>query len=264
VSGRFEGKVALVAGGAHAAKGDLMGFGGIAAWEILKGGGKVVIGDLDDAAGEKSAQQMRDDGFEAHYVHLDVTDESQWASAVSKAVSEFGIVNILIDLAGTIDRGSIVEGEVDSWKLTMDVTNMGMFLGVRAVAPHMREAGGGSIVLISSMAAKMTGNYGAAYATSRAGMTHFARAAAVQLGPDNIRANTVLPGWTVTPFTQPVLEDKAGTEWRNNRVPLGRWARAEEIANGILFLASDEASYVSGSELLMDGGTTAWWGPGPQ
>jgi NAD(P)-dependent dehydrogenase (short-subunit alcohol dehydrogenase family) len=76
--------------------------------------------------------------------------------------------------------------------------------------------------------------------------------------------NTVLPGWTVTPFTQPVLEDKAGTEWRNNRVPLGRWARAEEIANGILFLASDEASYVSGSELLMDGGTTAWWGPGPQ
>ncbi len=264
MSGRFEGKVALVAGGAHAAKGDLMGFGGIAAWEILKGGGKVVIGDLDDAAGEKSAQQMRDDGFEAHYVHLDVTDESQWASAVSKAVSEFGIVNILIDLAGTIDRGSIVEGEVDSWKLTMDVTNMGMFLGVRAVAPHMREAGGGSIVLISSMAAKMTGNYGAAYATSRAGMTHFARAAAVQLGPDNIRANTVLPGWTVTPFTQPVLEDKAGTEWRNNRVPLGRWARAEEIANGILFLASDEASYVSGSELLMDGGTTAWWGPGPQ
>ncbi len=264
MSGRFEGKVALVAGGAHAAKGDLMGFGGIAAWEILKGGGKVVIGDLDDAAGEKSAQQMRDDGFEAHYVHLDVTDESQWASAVSKAVSEFGIVNILIDLAGTIDRGSIVEGEVDSWKLTMDVTNMGMFLGVRAVAPHMREAGGGSIVLISSMAAKMTGNYGAAYATSRAGMTHFARAAAVQLGPDNIRVNTVLPGWTVTPFTQPVLEDKAGTEWRNNRVPLGRWARAEEIANGILFLASDEASYVSGSELLMDGGTTAWWGPGPQ
>ena len=263
MSGRFEGKVALVAGGAHAAKGDLMGFGGIAAWEILKGGGKVVIGDLDDAAGEKSAQQMRDDGFQAHYVHLDVTDETQWANAASKAVSEFGTVNILIDLAGTIDRGSIVEGEIESWKLTMDVTNMGMFLGVRAVTPHMRKAGGGSIVLISSMAAKMAGDYGAAYATSRAGMTHFARAAAVQLGPDNIRVNTVLPGWTVTPFTQPVLEDKAGTEWRNNRVPLGRWARADEIANGILFLASDEASYVSGSELLMDGGTTAWWGPGP-
>ena len=94
-------------------------------------------------------------------------------------------------------------------------------------------------------------------------MTHFARAAAVQLGADNIRVNTVLPGWTVTPFTHSLLEDEAATEWRNRRVPLGRWATADEIANGILFLASDDASYVTGSELLMDGGTTAWWGPGP-
>ena len=263
MSGRFEGKVALVAGGAHATQGELMGFGGVAAWEILKGGGKVVIGDLDDAAGETSAQQMRDDGFQAHYIHLDVTDESQWEEAVSMAISDFGSLNILIDLAGTIDRGSIEGVEVDSWKLTMDVTNMGMFLGVRAVAPPMREAGGGSIVLISSMAAKLASDYGAGYATSRAGMTHFARAAAVQLGADNIRVNTVLPGWTVTPFTHSLLEDEAATEWRNRRVPLGRWATADEIANGILFLASDDASYVTGSELLMDGGTTAWWGPGP-
>jgi len=263
VSGRFEGKVALIAGGAHASKGDLMGFGGIAAWEILKGGGKVVIGDLDDDAGEKSVQQMRDDGFEAHYVHLDVTDEAQWASAVSKVISEFGSLSIMVNLAGTLDRDSIEGVDIDTWRLTMEVTNMGMFLGVRAVAPSMREAGGGSIVLISSMAAKLASDYGSAYATSRAGMTHFARSAAVQLGPDNIRVNTVLPGWTITPFTAALLEDKKATEWRNNRVPLRRWANADEIANGILFLASDEASYVSGSELLMDGGTTAWWGPGP-
>jgi 3-oxoacyl-[acyl-carrier protein] reductase len=124
----------------------------------------------------------------------------------------------------------------------------------------MRESGGGSIVLISSMMAHIVREGASAYATSRAGMTHFARSAAVQHGPDNIRVNTVLPGWALTPFTLGRFDQ----DWMSSlakRVPIGRVASAADIAGSILFLASDEATYVTGSELLVDGGVTAWVGP---
>ena len=114
--------------------------------------------------------------------------------------------------------------------------------------------------MISSMMAKIASDYANAYAASRAGMTQFARSAAVQLGPDNIRVNTVLPGWTLTPFTAPVFDEEFSKQL-SERVPLGRIATPEEIAAGILFLASDESSYMTGSELLMDGGVTSWLGP---
>ena len=142
----------------------------------------------------------------------------------------------------------------------MDVTNLDMFLGVKSVVGPMREAGGGSIVLISSMMARIVSDRASAYATSRAGMTHFARSAAVQHGPDNIRVNTVLPGWALTPFTKDAFDD-GWPERVARRVPLGRVAIASDIAGSILFLASDEAAYVTGSELLVDGGVTAWLGP---
>jgi NAD(P)-dependent dehydrogenase (short-subunit alcohol dehydrogenase family) len=159
------------------------------------------------------------------------------------------------------DRGETIETtDVDSWRHVMDVTNLGMFLGTRAVVGPMRENGGGSIVLISSMMARVVREQANAYATSRAGMTHFARSAAVQYGADNIRVNCVLPGWTLTPFTSGVFDD----EWMERlaaRVPLGRVADASDIAGPILFLASDEAKYVTGSELLADGGVVGWIGP---
>lgn len=261
MTGRFENKVALIAGGAHAVEGELMGFGGVAAWEIVRGGGKLIIADIDDAAGEQSVSQMRDAGYDAQYIHADVTSEADWVAAVELATSTHGRLDIMVMVAGAPDRRETIEsGSVDDWKRVMDVTNLGMFLGVRIAAPAMRESGGGSIVLISSMMAKIAGPHANAYAASRAGMTQFARSAAVQLGPDNIRVNTVLPGWTVTPFTAPVFDDET-TEQLSERVPLGRLATAREIAAGILFLASDESSYVTGSELLMDGGVTSWLGP---
>ena len=163
--------------------------------------------------------------------------------------------------AGINNRGETIETvTVPKWRQVMDVTNLGMFLGVRSVAPKMRESGGGSVVLISSMMAKITHNQANAYATSRAGMTHFARSAAVQYGSDNIRVNSVLPGWAVTPFTAEMFDDE-WIEQHAKRVPLGRIADASDIAGAILFLASDEAKYVTGSELLADGGVTAWLGP---
>lgn len=261
MSNRFAGKVALVVGGAHADESESLGFAGLSALEIARAGGKVIIADIDDEAGERSVAKMLDDGLEARYVHLDVTSESDWRSAVDATTTEYGRLDIMIMAAGINDRGNPIETtDVDDWQRVMDVTNLGMFLGVKSVVGPMRESGGGSIVLISSMMARIVRDGSSAYATSRAGMTHFARSAAVQHGPDNIRVNTVLPGWALTPFTLDAFDD----EWMARfarRVPLGRVAVAEDIAGSILFLASDEATYVTGSELLVDGGVTAWIGP---
>ncbi len=261
MSDRFKGKVALVVGGANADEDHLLGFAGLAALEIARHGGKLVIGDIDDEAGNRSVKKMKEAGLTADYFHLDVTSEVDWAGGVEKTMSLHGQLDIMIMAAGMPDRGERIETtEVDKWRQVMDVTNLGMFLGTRAVVEPMRKSGGGSIVLISSMMAKVVRDQANAYATSRAGMTHFARSAAVQYGPDNIRVNTVLPGWTLTPFTSSAFDE----EWLERlakRVPLGRVADASDIAGPILFLASDEAKYVTGSELLADGGVTSWIGP---
>ncbi|MCZ6538527.1 MAG: SDR family oxidoreductase, partial [Chloroflexi bacterium] len=238
-----------------------LGFAGLSALEIARAGGSVVIADIDDEAGERSVTKMQDEGLAARYVHLDVTSEPDWRSAAESTVAEHGRLDIMIMAAGAADRGDPIETtDVDVWQHVMDVTNLGMFLGVKSVVGPMRESGGGSIVLVSSMMARIVRDRASAYATSRAGMTHFARSAAVQHGPDNIRVNTVLPGWALTPFTEEVFDD----EWMARfarRVPLGRVADASDIVGSILFLASDEAAYVTGSELLVDGGVTAWLGP---
>jgi NAD(P)-dependent dehydrogenase (short-subunit alcohol dehydrogenase family) len=258
---RFKGKVALVVGGANADESRLLGFAGLSALEIARGGGKIVIGDIDDEAGERSVSRMKAAGLTADYVHMDVTSEEDWSTAVEKTTGLHGRLDIMIMAAGIPDRGETIDStDVDSWKRVMDVTNLGMFLGTRAVVGPMRESGGGSIVLISSMMARVVRDQANAYAVSRAGMTHFARSAAVQYGGDNIRVNTVLPGWTLTPFTSGAFDD----EWMERmakRVPLGRVADASDIAGPILFLASDEAKYVTGSELLADGGVVGWIGP---
>ncbi len=258
---RFEGKVALVVGGANADDSQLMGFAGLAALEIARLGGKVIIGDINDEAGERSVNKMKKAGLTADYMHLEVTLESDWIAAVKAATTMHGRLDIMIMAAGIFDRvTSIEDTPVDVWKRVMDVTNMGMFLGTRSVVGAMRESGGGSIVLISSMMAKVVRESANAYATSRAGMTHFARSAAVQYGADNIRVNTVLPGWALTPFTSDAFDEENLKQF-SARIPLGRVADASDISGPILFLASDEAKYVTGSELLADGGVVGWLGP---
>ena len=258
---RFESKVALVVGGANADEDRLLGFAGLSALEIARDGGKVVIGDINDEAGTRSVLKMKAAGLTGDYVHMDVTSEPDWQAAVRKTLALHGRLDIMIMAAGIPDRGETIDStEVDSWRQVMDVTNLGMFLGTRTVVEPMRESGGGSIVLISSMMARVVRDGANAYATSRAGMPHFARSAAVQYGSDNIRVNTVLPGWTLTPFTANAF-DEEWSERLAKRVPLGRVADASDIAGPILFLASDESKYVTGSELLADGGVTGWIGP---
>ena len=154
MSNRFAGKVALIAGGAHADENVTMGFGGVSALEIARAGGKIIIGDIDDESGEHAVSDMRDNGLDARYVHLDVTSEADWLSAVESATSEHGRLDIMIMAAGINDRGDPIEKtDIADWQRVMDVTNLGMFLGVKSVVGAMRESGGGSIVLISSMMA---------------------------------------------------------------------------------------------------------------
>lgn len=254
---RFEGKVALLSGSASALRGARMGFGGCAAWQMLEEGAKVVISDIQDDKGEASAEQMRSDGYDAIYQHLDVLDEANWSAVVDETVSAFGRLDILVNLAGAQDRGTLYEVDVQQWRRVMEISTTGILIGTRAVLPAMRDAGGGAIVNMSSMAGKFAGEYGSAYAASRASILHFTRASAIQLAKFGIRANSVLPGWVHTPFTETIYEVESERDWRSERVPLGRWGEPEEVANGICFLASDEASYVTGSELLIDGGVTA-------
>ena len=254
---RFEGKVALLSGSASSMRGQRMGFGGCTAWKILEEGGKVVITDIQDELGEASAEQMRSEGYEAIYARLDVVDESSWGEVVERTLKEFGRLDILVNLAGMQDRGTLYDVDVDEWKRVMEISTTGILLGTRAVIPAMTDAGGGVIVNLSSMAGKFAGEYGSAYAMSRAGMLHFTRASSIQLAKFGIRCNSVLPGWVHTPFTEHIYAVDSERDWRSERVPLGRWGEPEEIANAVCFLASEEASYITGSELLVDGGVTA-------
>ena len=152
---RFAGKVALLTGSASSLKGELMGFGGATVWRFLEEGGRgVVITDVQDEVGESAALQLRNEGYDAIYLHLDVTDEDEWDSAVSTTMKHFGRIDILVNIAGILDPKSILDIEPSIWKKTMEISTVGIFLGTRAVAIQMEKSGGGSIINLASMAAK--------------------------------------------------------------------------------------------------------------
>jgi NAD(P)-dependent dehydrogenase (short-subunit alcohol dehydrogenase family) len=256
---RFDGKVALLTGSAATSKDELMGFGGATVWRFLEEGGKgVVITDVQDEVGERSAQQLREAGHDAIYMHLDVTEEDQWTAVIDTTMEHFGRLDILVNIAGILDPKSILDIEPAVWKKTMEISTVGIFLGTRAVARPMERSGGGAIINLASMAAKQgSGAYGSAYSFSRGGMLNFSMSSALQLAELGIRVNTIMPGWVHTPFTDYLYTDPVQSSYRTERVPLGRWGEPEDIAGGILFLASDDASYMTGAELLMDGGVSA-------
>ncbi len=259
---RFGGKVLLLTGSASANESEVLGFGGATAWRFLReGGAAVVITDVQDEIGERSAESMREAGFQATYLHHDVTNEDDWLSAIERTVADYGRLDCLVNIAGIQDTMQIADTPLETWQKVMDVSNVGMFLGVKHGAEAMMKSGGGSIVNLSSMAARWASPYGAGYAASRAGMTHFTRGAAIQYAPHNVRINSVLPGWVKSPFTKWIWTDDKLSKYRTDRVPLGRWGEPEEIAAATLFLLSDDASYVTGSELLVDGGVTAGFYP---
>ena len=245
---RLENKVALISGGAR-------GMGAVEAKLFAREGARVVFGDLLDDDGIKVEAEIREAGGEAAYIHLDVTNEGDWQRAVDTATSRFGRLDILVNNAGIAVQGNIEDTTEEVWDRTMAVNVKGVFLGTKQAIPAMRRAGGGSIINISSGAgiapAPGTSTH---YAASKGAVRIFTKSTAIQYAKEGIRCNSVHPG----PIDTPMLGSRySDSQLLMERVPLGRVGTPEEIAYGVLYLATDESSFVTGSELVIDGGRTA-------
>lgn len=238
--GRVFNKVAIITGGTG-------GMGVTHAKALVAEGAKVVIADLDDAKGEALAAEL---GENAAYIHLDVTKEEDWDAAVAFTLETFGRIDVLVNNAGIANAAGITEFTPDMWRKIIDINLTGTFLGIHAVSPVMAKAGRGSIINISSVEG-MRGSAGLhGYVASKFGVRGLTKSVALDLGPSGVRVNSVHPGFIKTPMTATISSDDL-------HIPLGRAAEPEEVSQLVLFLASDESSYSTGSEFIVDGGLIA-------
>jgi NAD(P)-dependent dehydrogenase (short-subunit alcohol dehydrogenase family) len=247
---RLEGKVALISGGAR-------GQGATEGQLFVDEGAKVVLADILDVEGEATAAQIRENGGEASYVHLDVTSEDEWRSAVEFALQTYGRLDILINNAAIYKRTPIVDTDVEEWRQIMEVNSTGVFLGTKHAIPAMQRSGGGSIINISSTAGLIGSARGSAYGASKGSVRLFTKYTAIQHATEGIRANSIHPGPIDTVMIADNLATPEARAESEARVPLKRIGTAMDVAYGALFLASDESSYMTGAELVIDGGVTA-------
>lgn len=245
---RLEGKVALISGAAR-------GMGSSHAALFVEQGAKVVLTDLSDEAGKKLADEL---GENALFVHHDVTSLASWEDVVSEGVRAFGEINVLVNNAGVLGPISrTAELTEADYRSVCSINQDGVFYGMKAVLPSMERAGIGSIVNISSIAG-IAANYGfpsLAYVASKFAVRGMTKATAIEYGPKNIRVNSVHPGFIQTPMMVEATDDNGGDAL--GLIPLGRIADPREVSNLVLFLASDESSYITGSEHLVDAGMLA-------
>ena len=222
-------------------------------------GAKVAIGDVLEDEGRRLAAEIGEAGGECLFLTLDVTSQAQWDSAIAATVERFGRLDILVNNAGVGATNSLVEDtEEADWDRVMDINAKGVFLGTKAAIPEIRKAGGGSIINISSQLGLVgVDNSSPQYQASKGAVRLFTKSTAIQYASEGIRANSVHPGPIETPMTEAGRADTARFDVTVARIPLGRYGRPEEVANGVLFLASDESSFMTGSELVIDGGWTA-------
>ena len=247
---RLEDKVALISGGAR-------GMGAVEATLFAREGAKVVIGDIREEDGRQVEAQIAEAGGECLFIFLDVTRESSWAEAVDSTVARFGKLDILINNAGIFPMEKVEETTSESWDLVMDTNAKGVFLGTKAAIPAMRQAGGGSIINLSSIAGLVGSTYSASYNASKGAVRLFTKSTAIQYAREGIRANSIHPGLIDTLMAADLLADADLRKRRIATTPLGRVGTSEEVAYGALYLASDESSFVTGSELVIAGGFTA-------
>ncbi len=245
---RLEGKVALISGGAR-------GMGAEEALLFAREGAKVVVGDV--------LQEGRDvagsiPGGAAVFTRLDVTSERDWQRAVSLAEEIYGRLDILVNNAGVSAVGGIEDTTVEEWDRVMSVNAKGVFLGTREAIPAMQRAGGGSIINISSQLGIVAMSESSPqYIASKGAVRLLTKSTAIQYAADGIRCNSVHPGPIVTPMTEERRSDSSVRELMVSRIPLGRYGEAIDVAYGVLYLASDESTFVTGSELVIDGGWVA-------
>ena len=248
---RLEGKVAIITGGAR-------GQGATEARMFAREGARVVIGDIRDELGMQVEAEIRELGGEAIYLHLDVASADDWQRAIDTAEQQFGKVDVLVNNAAIVLRKDIEETTADDWDKIMEINAKGVFLGTKTVIPAMRRAGGGSIINISSISGLVSIGP-PAYIATKGAVRLFTKSTAIQYASENIRANSIHPGSVDTDMRREGMGSQTPEEIqaRIDNIPLGRVGTTEDISYGALFLASDESSFMTGSELVIDGGYTA-------
>jgi gluconate 5-dehydrogenase len=247
MSDRMAGKSGIVTGGAR-------GIGRQLADAFATAGARVAIWDTDGEAAERAAAEV---GAGAISRAVDITDEDAVAAAVEAVLDAYGTVDFLINNAGIRHVAAIAEESVDEWRRTIDVNVNGTFICSRAVIPAMVAAGGGHIVNLASMAGELALSERAAYNTSKAAIVGLTKSIAVEVGSDGVYCNAVAPGVIETPLSAPYFEDEAMVATLRENSPMGRWGQVDEIAGPVLFLCSEESSFVNGATLFVDGGWTA-------
>ena len=256
---QVSGKVAIVTGGAS-------GIGEACSETLAREGAAVVVADVDDVLGKSVVARIAKSGGKASYVHLDVRDEAAWPAVIAEAEQRFGRLDIMVANAGIGVAGPLLDMSLADWQRQQAINLDGVFLSIKYAAPAMKKVGAGSIVLMSSVAGLRGAPGLAGYAATKGGVRLLAKSAALELAADKIRCNSVHPGIIATPIWGKLpagsLSDRRNApidprERAAAVVPLERVGEAQDIANGVLFLCSDLASYVTGQELVIDGGMTA-------
>jgi cyclopentanol dehydrogenase len=249
--GRLKGKVALITGGSR-------GMGAAEAKMFADEGAHVVIADILENEGRKIASEIAASGARCVFTQLDVLKASEWNSVIGTVISTFGKLDVLVNNAGVTSRMMLLDTSESEWDRVMDINTKGTFLGIKTAIPAIRSSGGGSIINISSQMGLVGADYiSPQYQASKGAVRLLTKSVAIQYASDNIRCNSIHPAPIETDMTADMRQDPDAFRDMLRRIPMGRYGKPEEVAYAVLYLASDESSFVTGSELVVDGGWTA-------
>ncbi|WP_418791588.1 SDR family NAD(P)-dependent oxidoreductase [Phosphitispora sp. TUW77] len=249
--GRLENKVAIITGAAS-------GMGEAAAKLFAQEGAKVILTDIQEERLQEVVKEITSNGYEALGLVHDVSSEEAWGKVVAEGVKAFGKIDVLVNNAGIAQSGQPFEDiTLEYWNKFMAVNLSSVFLSAKYVLPVMKENGGGSIINVSSIAGLTGGSGAGPYTASKGAVRLFTKSIAIDYAKDNIRSNSIHPGYIETPMSKAFFENENYLKYFKAKTPLPYLGKAEDIANGMLFLASDESSFITGAELVIDGGYSA-------